>query len=42
VHDQPDPTPEEHEQTPERQEEAEEQRGPVPADPELPPDEADA
>jgi hypothetical protein len=36
VHDQPDPTREEHEQAPERQEEAEEQRGPVPASPDLP------
>jgi hypothetical protein len=36
VHDQPEPTPEEHEQAPERQDEAEEQRGPVPADRELP------
>jgi hypothetical protein len=33
VHDQPKPTPEEHEQAPERQDEAEEQRGPAPADP---------
>jgi hypothetical protein len=41
VHDQPDPTPEEQEQAPERQEEAEEQRGPIPADPELPEEEPD-
>jgi hypothetical protein len=36
VHDQPEPTPEEQEQAPEIQDEAEEQRGPALADPELP------
>jgi hypothetical protein len=36
VHDQPEPTPEEQEQAPEIQDKAEEQRGPAPADPELP------
>lgn len=41
VHDQPEPTPEEHEQAPEIQEEAEEQRGPAPADPELPTEDPD-
>ena len=33
VHDQPEPTPAEHEQAPEQQEEAEEQRGAPPPDP---------
>jgi hypothetical protein len=42
VHDQPEPTPEEHELAPEHQEEAEEQRGPAPADPELPAEDPDA
>lgn len=38
VHDQTEPTPGEQEQAPEIQDEAEEQRGPAPADPELPPE----
>jgi hypothetical protein len=42
VHDQPQPTPEEHELAPEHQEDAEEQRGPAPADPELPAEDPDA
>ena len=41
VHDQPEPTPQEKEQAPEWQEEAEEQRGPAPADPELPAEDPD-
>jgi hypothetical protein len=41
VHDQPEPTPHEREQVPEIQDEAEEQRGPAPADPKLPVEDPD-
>jgi hypothetical protein len=38
VHDQPEPTPEEHERATEHQDDAEEQQGATPADPTLPGD----
>jgi hypothetical protein len=36
VHQEPEPTPEEHDDAPDRQHEAEEQRGAPPAEPKLP------